>query len=142
MSTVYCLVDDGGKTYVKEGARSFADVAAEFGLDESACQKYRFDASNADALMKFAMEGRLPKQILMGLLAFESRPAFADACERIEKRYTELCTAKNDPCLESGCSLEGEECLEPLLAAGVDYHKACAAEWIKLFRNPRNRAAA
>jgi hypothetical protein len=61
--------------------------------------------------------------------------------QEIERRYTEACTAKNDPCLESGCSVEGEDeiCLQPLLNAGIEYQKACAAEWIKLFRVPRNR---
>jgi hypothetical protein len=28
------------------------------------------------------------------------------------------------------------------LRAGVEYHRACAAEWIKVFADPRNRIAA
>src|SRR5262249_4136843 len=138
-STIYCLVDGGGSAYVKENARSHAEVAAEFGLDENVCQKYRVDGTNPQAFMRFAAEGRLPKDILMGLLALERREAYAKACEAIEKKYTDECAAKKDPCLESGCAVEGEVCLEALLRAGTDYHKACAAEWIKLFANPRNR---
>ena len=32
-------------------------------------------------------------------------------------------------CLESGCALEGEACLDALLKAGPEYHKACARLW-------------
>ena len=45
-STIYCLVDSGGKVYVKDGAESYADVAADGELDEDACQNYRFDLTN------------------------------------------------------------------------------------------------
>jgi len=138
-STMYLLVDGGGKAYVKENARSHAEVADEFGLDASVCQKHRFDATNPQALMTFAAEGRLSKDILMGLLALDRRGAFENACAGIEKTYTDECAATKDPCLESGCAVEGEVCLQPLLRAGTDYHKACAAEWIKLFTNPGNR---
>ena len=47
--------------------------------------------------------------------------------------------------LESGCSIDqaaGEICVQPLVNAGIEYYKACAGEWIKLFRRPRNRIAA
>jgi hypothetical protein len=91
------------------------------------------------ALMKLAEEGRLPKSILVTLLDFEYRRAFLEACAAIEKSYTEECTAANDPCLESGCAAEGEICLQPLLRAGIEYHRACAAEWIKVFADPRKR---
>jgi hypothetical protein len=95
-----------------------------------------------EELMKVAAQGRLPKSALVNLLDFEHRQAFLDACAVIERKYTEDCTATNDPCLESGCAVEGEICLEPLLRAGIEYHRACAAEWIKLFADPRNRIAA
>jgi hypothetical protein len=36
--------------------------------------------------------------------------------------------------------MEGEACLEPLLRANTEFHKACAAEWIKFFAQPENRA--
>ena len=77
----------------------------------------------------------------MNLLISEQRRAYLDACAVIEKTYTDACAAKKDPCLETGCAVEGETCLEPLLSAGPDYRKACAAEWIKLFKTPDNRIA-
>jgi hypothetical protein len=36
--------------------------------------------------------------------------------------------------------MDGEVCLQPLLRAGTEYHKACAAEWTKLFVIRENRA--
>jgi hypothetical protein len=166
--TIYCLVDTSGTVYVKDFAESHADVAAHFALNESDCQQYRFDLTDRrlltdratpssaiaaqeylnqrfgtpDRLMEFAEDGRLSKGVLVNLLDVESRRSYLGACAAIEKKYTEECAAKNDPCLESGCSIDqaaGEICLEPLLNAGIDYHKACGAEWIKLFRKPRNR---
>lgn len=95
-----------------------------------------------EELMKIAERGGLPKSALVNLLDVGHRQAFLDACAVIEKKYTEACTATNDPCLESGCALEGEICLQPLVRAGIEYHKACAAEWIKLFADPRNRSHA
>jgi hypothetical protein len=94
-----------------------------------------------DRLMMFAEQGYLPKDALVSLLSIEQRRPYLEACARIERQYTEACTAKNDPCLESGCSVEGEDeiCLQPLLHAGIEYQKACAAEWIKLFRVTANR---
>lgn len=165
---IYCLVDASGTVHVKDGAQSHSEVAADGGLDEHACQTYRFDlidrrlltdrgtpaadrAAHAyvdgyvgtpEKLVRFAVEGHLPKGVLMNLVTTDKRKAFLDACAVIEKRYTDDCAAKNDPCLESGCSIagvEGETCLQPLLRAGVEYPKACAAEWIKVFGDARNR---
>lgn len=165
--TMYCLVDPHGKVYVKHGAGSFADVAHEFGLTESHCQEYRFDLTtrrlqvcratpsgalaaqdyinrrlgSPERLMAFAEEGHLPKQVLVNLLSIDNRRPYLESCARIERNYTEACAAQNDPCLESGCSVENEDetCLQPLLNAGVEYQQACAAEWIRLFRTPANR---
>ena len=166
--TIYCLVDSNGTVYVKDLAETHADVATQFALNESDCQKYRFDLidrrllidratpssaiavqeylnqrfGTPDRLMEFAEEGRLSKGVLVNLLNVESRRSYLAACAAIEKKYTEECAAKNDPCLVSGCSIDqaaGEICLQPLLNAGIDYHRACAAEWIKLFRTPQNR---
>lgn len=95
-----------------------------------------------EALMTFAAEGHLPKGTLASVLKPEYRRAYLEACANIEKQYTEDCAAQNDPCLESGCSVvgvEGESCLQPLLRASLAYHKACAAEWMKIFRNPHAR---
>ena len=165
---IYCLVDAGGKVYVKDGAQSHADVAADFGLDEHACEAYRFDLATRrllrdrgdgandraarthvlqyvgtpEKLMTFAAAGRLPKRVLLRLLAVGSRQPYLDACAVVEKTYTDDCARQNDPCLESGCAVEGEICLQPLLRAGIDYQAACAAEWVKFFANVGNRVDA
>lgn len=90
-------------------------------------------------LLKYAEEGRLTKHALATTLTPEPRRRFLAACAAIEKKYTDTCAAAKDPCLESGCAAEGEICLEPLLRAGTEYHKACAAEWAKLFADHENR---
>ena len=36
----------------------------------------------------------------------------------------------------------GDICLQPLLAAGEEYEKACVSEWMKLFMHPDSRVAA
>jgi hypothetical protein len=92
-----------------------------------------------EQLITYATEGRLSKHALASLLTAQARRPFLDACAAIELKYTESCRALNDPCLESGCSAEGERCLEPLLRAGNDYHKACGTEWGKLFADATNR---
>ena len=91
------------------------------------------------ALLHHALDGRLSKHALASLLAPESRPVFLEACARIERRYTEACTAACDPCLESGCSCQGEACLEPVLRASTEYLKACGAEWALLFADANHR---
>jgi len=93
-----------------------------------------------ERLMRFAAEGLLTKHALATLLTEQPRHVFLDACAVIEKQYTAECAAAKEPCLESGCSMEGEACLEPLLRANTEFHKACAAEWIKFFAQPVNRA--
>jgi hypothetical protein len=100
------------------------------------------NAHAPDQLIARAAEGRFTKDELAGFLAIESRPPFLDACARIERQFTEECAAKNDPCLESGCSAQGEICLQPLLHAGSAYFKACAAAWLPIFQDPKNRADA
>ena len=55
-----------------------------------------------------------------------------DACAAIERRYTVQCSA-SDPCLEGGCSVGGEICLQPLLRNRAAYEKECAIEWAKHF---------
>ena len=116
-----CFVDAAGRVHVKDEA------------DVDHC------VATSEELIRFAEQGRLPKSLLVNLLDAEHRQGYLDACAVIEKKYTEDCTATNDPCLESGCSVEGEICLQPLLRAGIDYHRACGAEWIKRFADPRNR---
>ena len=97
------------------------------------------DQSDIPQLVKYAEEGRLTKHALATMLTPEARRRFLEACAAIEKKYTDDCAAAKDPCLESGCSVEGEICLQPLLRAGTEYHKACAAEWAKLFARNENR---
>ena len=93
-----------------------------------------------EQVMTYAIEGRLSKHALASLLKPDARGPFARACARVEQRYTNECRDLNDPCLASGCSMEdGERCLQPLLRAGVDYYKACGAEWAKLFADSANR---
>lgn len=98
-------------------------------------------ARDPDGLMAFAAEGNLTKAELAELLTPQSRVAYLQVCAAIERAYTEACAATGDPCLESGCSIEaeGEICLQPVLNAGPAYQEVCAAEWIKVFRDPRNR---
>jgi hypothetical protein len=93
-----------------------------------------------ERLTQLAANGHLSKDTLTQLLAPEQRKAYEDACGEIEKTYTHECQASGDPCLESGCSIcEGEVCLQPLMHAGVEYQKKCAAEWTRFFANPQNR---
>ena len=92
-----------------------------------------------DRVVARALEGRLSKHALAGLLAPRARRAFYDACRRIEERYTNECREMNDPCLESGCSMVGERCLQPILRAGIDYYRECGAEWRTLFADEANR---
>jgi hypothetical protein len=96
-----------------------------------------------ERLMQYALEGRLTKHALATLLTPQPRRVFLEACAAIENRYTDECKVADDPCLEAGCSMEeGEICLQPLLRAGTEYHKACGSEWVTLFTDSKNRASA
>lgn len=167
---MYCLVDQQGNVFTKLGASSFDEAARDLGVAESECHEYRYDLAgrrllvdratsgsapavqelvsarvgNPDRLMTYAAEGHVPKQVLLSLLSVDQRQSYLDACLVIERRYTNACTCNGDNCLATGCSVKGtdEVCLEPLLSAGIEYHKACAAEWIKLFRAPDHRIEA
>lgn len=99
-------------------------------------------AGNAETLMRSAVAGRLPKLALASLLEPAARREFLDACATIEKRFTHACATSGDPCLESGCSCDGEACLQPLLRAGSEYLSACGAEWVKWFAIEGNRDVA
>jgi hypothetical protein len=93
-----------------------------------------------ERLMTLAAMGRLTKQTLAGLLVEPPRQEFLHACAAIEKKYTDECAAGKDTCLDAGCSMDGEVCLQPLLRAGAEFHKACGGAWVKLFANQANRA--
>jgi hypothetical protein len=99
-------------------------------------------AGGPEHLLELAQQGRFSKELLAGFLAREKRQAYLDACAAIERRYTEECTAANDPCLEGGCAVEGEICLQPILRVEDEYLKAVGHEWAKLFIDPRNRSEA
>jgi hypothetical protein len=95
-----------------------------------------------ETVMRFATEGRLPKQALADLLALQPRQTFLTACADIEIAYTKVCSASGDPCLESGCSCEGGTCLEPMLRAGNAYYRTCGVQFAALFADGANRDAA
>jgi hypothetical protein len=100
--------------------------------------------TTGEEFVRLAKEGHFAKNVLADTLDAKSRRLYLKACAALERAYTEACDAANDPCLESGCSMDhehGEICLQPLQRAEVEYRKACAAEWIKLFRSPENRIA-
>ena len=86
-----------------------------------------------------ARAGEWSKFELAELLNSNARKTFLNFCGAIEKRYTEACTEAHDPCLESGCALEGEVCLQPLERAGVEYDRACGSAFVELYLDPKNR---
>jgi hypothetical protein len=96
-------------------------------------------AQPCDDILERARAGMMTKAAMTELLPADRRPAFLAACADIERRYTKACTETHDPCLESGCALDGDICLQPLVRAGSEYHEACAAEWLKLFVQPQPR---
>ena len=130
---LFCLVDASGHVYVKDGAASHAEVAAEFGLDSLLCDSYHFDLSarrllvvsgrpasdrvataywdrhigSPEKLMTFAAEGRLTKQAMGSLLGADQARVYFDACAVIEKQFTADCTAKSDPGLDRDVPSKG-----------------------------------
>ena len=155
-STIDVIVDARGQVFLAEGMEPSVDHMHHFELstrrmlgkcddpthDRAALNFVNQCVGTPGKLMEFAAEGRLPKSVLLQLLAAETRRTYLEACAAIEKQYTDECAASKDPCLESGCAVEGEVCLQPLLRDGSGYRKKCAAVWIELFANPRNRVEA
>src|SRR5438105_12519537 len=104
--TIYCLVDATGSVYTKDGAESYAEVAASSELNEGGCQKYRFDLTSRrvlvdretpssgiaartylakhvgtpERLMRFAEKGHMRKDVLLDLLDVKSRRSYLEAC--------------------------------------------------------------
>src|SRR5262245_22097550 len=102
-------------------------------------------ALDAERIMRRAADGGYDRTYLASLLEPGTRRKYLDACAEIERSYTTSCRDKNDPCLESGCSMDeasGDICLQPLLAVGEDFDRACVSEWLKLFKDPDKRIAA
>jgi hypothetical protein len=148
---LYCLIDAAGQVYVKDGARSHSEVAANFGLNAQLCDSYRFDLAvrhvwvdhgrpaservahaywdqrvgSPEKLMTFAAEGRLTKHVLKTLLGRVDAATYLEACTATEEQKTADCAPNDAPCLES--------------REGVEYHSACAAIWRTLFEDPRRR---
>ena len=155
-STIDVVVDARGKVFFAEGMEPPAGHVHRFELstrrmlgkcDDPTHNRAALNFVNQcvgtpGKLMEYAADGGLPKAVLLQLLATETQRTYLDACAAIEKQFTDECVASNDPCLESGCAVEGEVCLQPLLRDGSGYRKRCAAVWIELFANPRNRVEA
>lgn len=93
-----------------------------------------------DRIIELARSGEVPKLQLAELLNANARQTFLNVCASIEKRYTEACTARHEPCLEGGCALEGEVCLQPVERAHPEYERACGDAFVDLYVDPRNRA--
>ena len=74
------------------------------------------------------------KQELAARLPPDVRQVFLARCAEIEKELTRACGERRDPCLESGCSLEGQDeaCLQPIERAGADYERACERVFAEL----------
>ena len=96
--------------------------------------------ASPNQLIELARAGHFSKPDLAELLNPNARKTFLNFCASIEKRYTEACTSKHDPCLEGGCALDGEVCLQPLENAGVEYDRACGNAFVELYLDPKNRA--
>lgn len=95
-----------------------------------------------EGLMAFAGEGHVSKASLASVLEPDSRQKFLDACAALEKQFTADCPTHGDTCLEDGCAMDGEICLQALLKAGSAFQQACAAKWIELFKVEANRIPA
>jgi len=93
-----------------------------------------------DRVMARARAGGMTKVELAALLTPNARKTFLNFCTSIERRYTSACTATKDPCLDGGCALEGEVCLQPLERAKADYDRACGQAFVELYLDPLNRA--
>jgi hypothetical protein len=96
---------------------------------------------SAGQLMQRAEEGLLSKTEMADLLAHDPQRSFLHACEQVEREITQSCADDGHNCLESGCAMKGEACLNALLKSGPAYHKACARLWVPLFSDAHNRIA-
>ena len=85
-------------------------------------------------LMDLTAETLLDKEILAHLLPSEPRAVFLAGCAQVERDLTRAC-AERGGCLESGCALEGESCLNALLNAAPEYNQECGRLWLPLFRS-------
>jgi hypothetical protein len=95
--------------------------------------------NSAPELVDLAAETLLDKEMLAQLLPSESRAMFLSRCAQVERDFTRACAAHGG-CLESGCALEGESCLNALLNAAAEYNKECGRLWLPLFRSSKPAA--
>jgi len=84
-------------------------------------------------------EPMLNKDALAELLPAETRAVFLAGCAEVERGLTHACATKGG-CLESGCALDGESCLNAVLDAAHEYNKACRELWIPLYRLSKHAA--
>lgn len=94
----------------------------------------------AAELMDFTAEQLLDKETLAQLLPSEPRAVFLAGCAQVERNLTRACAEHGNGCLESGCALEGESCLNALLNAAAEYNKQCGRLWLPLFRSSEHAA--
>jgi|SRR5688572_5897059 hypothetical protein len=96
--------------------------------------------NSAARLVDFTLESGLDKDTLAQLLPSEPRAVFLAGCAQVERDLTRACAEHGDVCLQSGCALEGESCLNALLKAAPEYNKACGRLWLPLFRSSQHAA--
>jgi hypothetical protein len=111
-------------------------MSSQLNVADPAVLAYR-DAP--ERLVAFARGGPLSKFTLASVLEPHSRQQFLDTCAALEQHFTERCAAKGDFCLEDGCAMDGESCLQALTREGSGFQQAMAAEWIRLFQIKENR---
>lgn len=114
----------------------------KFDIQQEAAKAF-FDRcfGSVGKLIIFAEQGRLSEAVLASLLITAKREEFLKSCTDVAKKFTERCPTISGPCLEDGCALSGEVCLNALLASSDEYFRECASAWKSLFVLPENRIA-
>jgi hypothetical protein len=95
--------------------------------------------NSSPEMMDFTAETLLDKEMLAQLLPSEPRAVFLAGCAHVERNLTREC-AEHGGCLESGCALEGESCLNAVLNAAAEYNSECGRLWLPLFRSSDHTA--
>jgi len=155
--TIFCFVNKDGSVRfedekngclkyefsLKTRMMTIEPLEVERSLRQDAIARNHFDnlVGTPEKLMSFAQLGRLSKLELADLLSPEKKQAYLHVCAGVERALTETCTAKGEPCLENGCAVEGEICLNALLESGEIYTVAYVSAWTYLFINPENRVS-
>ena len=94
-----------------------------------------------EQMMGLAVQGRLTKDFLADQLVTAKRKLFLNACGSFERRLTAACKERYEPCLACEYSMEEEDaCLNAVLEAGIAYAAGCGAIWVRIFKDPANRA--